>query len=96
MIAIIVAIGVLISLALTLPRLFAGPTLYDRVLAVNAAALKAALVAGALSMAMGQALWVDAALALAFAAFAVNVAVLKFFRMRSFQPPLVRASEDGP
>ncbi|HHL22879.1 MAG TPA: pH regulation protein F, partial [Aliiroseovarius sp.] len=32
----IAAIAILIAMALTLVRLFSGPTLYDRVLAVNA------------------------------------------------------------
>lgn len=82
--------GVLIALALTLMRLFAGPTLYDRVLAANSVALKAALICAALAAAAGRAEWIDAALALVFAVFVLNVAIVKFFRARSFQPPLDR------
>lgn len=95
MIATIAAIGVLIALALALTRLFGGPTLYDRVLAFNAAALQAAIVVGALAAATGRDAWIDVALASAIGAFVVNVAVLKFFRARTFQPPLVRAEEDA-
>lgn len=95
MIAVTAAFGLLISLALALARLFGGPTLYDRVLAANAAALKAAIIAGAVAMAAGRSEWIDVALALALGAFVVNVAVLKFFRVRTFQPPLVRTQEDA-
>lgn len=95
MIAAIATIGVLISLGLALTRLFAGPTLYDRVLAFNAATLQAAIIIGALAVATGRGEWIDVALVSAIGAFVVNVAVLKFFRARTFQPPLVRAEEDA-
>lgn len=95
MIAIVAAIGVLLSLGLTLVRLFTGPTLYDRVLAMNAAALKAALIVGALAVASARGEWIDVALALVLSAFVVSVAVLKFFRMRTFQAPMAPAHEDA-
>lgn len=88
----VAAFGVLIVLALTLLRLFAGPTLYDRVLAANSVATKAALACAALATAFGRADWIDAALALTLGIFVVNVAIVKFFRAHSFQPPLDRES----
>jgi multicomponent Na+:H+ antiporter subunit F len=95
MIAIIIAAAVALSLALTLPRLFTGPTLYDRALAASAVVLRAALACAALATAAGEAAWVDAAIGLVLAALVFNAAVLKFFRARSFQPPLVRPMEDA-
>ena len=90
-IAVAAAAGVLAALALTLVRLFAGPTLYDRMLAANSAAAKAALVCVALSVAVNRAEWMDAAFALLLGVFVANVAIVKFFRARSFQPPLDRS-----
>jgi multicomponent Na+:H+ antiporter subunit F len=82
--------GVLVTLALTLVRLFAGPTFYDRTLAANSIAAKAALICAALAVIAERAEWIDVAFAFVFSAFVLNVAVLKFFRARSFQPPLDR------
>jgi len=93
MIALIAAAGVALMIALTLVRLFAGPTLYDRALAGSSAMMKCALVCAALAVAARQSAFVDVALALALCAFVVNTAVLKFFRARTFQAPLIQAEE---
>lgn len=85
--------GVLIALALVLPRLFVGPTLYDRMLAANVVVVNAALVCACGGAAMRRADMIDVALALLFGAFVLNVAVFKFFRARTFQPPLAQAGE---
>ena len=90
-IAIAAAAGVAGALALALARLFAGPTLYDRTLAANSAAAKAALICAALAVAAGRADWIDAAFALFLSVFVANVAIVKFFRARTFQPPLGRS-----
>lgn len=90
MIALVAAAIVVVALALCLPRLFGGPTLYDRVLGANTVVQKAALACAALAVAAGRSDWVDVAFALVLGAFVFNVAVLKFFRVRSFQPPLAR------
>ncbi|MEZ6024240.1 MAG: cation:proton antiporter [Hyphomonadaceae bacterium] len=93
MVALAAAAGVLIALALTLVRLFAGPTLYDRALAAKSAAIKLVLICAALAVAAGRADWVDAAFALLLAALVTTAAVLKFFRARTFQPPLARGED---
>lgn len=94
MIALIGAAGVAILLGLTLLRLHAGPTLYDRGLAATSIVAKGALICGALAAASGRSDFVDAALALALGGFVLNAAVLKFFRAGAFQAPMVRARED--
>lgn len=93
MTAIAAAAGAGIALALCLIRLFAGPTLYDRTLAANGVVTKLAIVCAAASVLAGRTEFVDAAIAFVFALLVVNVAVLKFFKARTFQSPLVRAEE---
>lgn len=88
LIAFCAAFGVIAAAALSSPRLLFGPTLHDRAQAAASVATKAALVCAALAVAVGRAEILDAAFALMFGAFALNLAVLKFFRSRSFQPPL--------
>ncbi len=90
MIALVAAIGAALVMALALVRLATGPTLYDRALAANSVALRAALACAALAVAFGKTQWLDAAFALTLGALVVNAAVLKFFRARSFQPPMAR------
>ncbi len=90
MIALIAAGLVLASVALALPRLAGGPTLYDRALAASAVVLRASLCCAALAAAWGHSAWVDVALALVLGALILSAATLKFFRARSFQPSLTR------
>jgi multicomponent Na+:H+ antiporter subunit F len=90
MIAIIAAAGMAVLLAISLFRLFVGPTLYDRTLAANACVVKAALLCGALAANAGRADWLDAAFALILGLVVLNVAILKYFRARTFQAPLAR------
>lgn len=93
MTALAAAIGVGIALLLCIVRLFAGPTLYDRTLAMNGVIIKVAIIAAAAAVATGRASLADAALAFLLASVVANVAVLKFFRSRTFQAPLMRAEE---
>ncbi|MEQ1817326.1 MAG: monovalent cation/H+ antiporter complex subunit F [Terricaulis sp.] len=93
MTALAAAIGVGIALLLCVVRLFAGPTLYDRTLAMNGIVIKVAIIAAAAAVATGRASLADAALAFLLASVVANVAVLKFFRSRTFQAPLMRAEE---
>ncbi len=93
MTALAAAAGAVLALAICLVRLFAGPTLYDRALAVNGVIAKLALICAAGAVVMERAVFVDVAIALVLSAFVLNVAVLKFFRTQSFQAPLVRAED---
>lgn len=93
MTALAAAIGVGIALLLCVVRLFAGPTLYDRTLAANGVVIKIAIIVAAGGVISARAVFVDAALAFVLASMVANVAVLKFFRLRSFQAPLARAED---
>ncbi|HWA00127.1 MAG TPA: hypothetical protein VG841_07405 [Caulobacterales bacterium] len=86
----VAALGVSATLALCLVRLFAGPTLYDRMLGANAAALKIAVICAALAVLAVRAEWLDTALAIVVSTFLLNAVALKFFRARTFQAPLAR------
>ncbi|MET0181268.1 MAG: hypothetical protein ABW199_00120 [Caulobacterales bacterium] len=85
-----IAALLLIAAALTLPRLIGGPTLYDRALAVHALIFILALAGAAIGASIGVTDWIFAAAALIVADLALAIAVLKFFRHRSLQPPLTR------
>lgn len=94
MIAIAAAIGVGVALLLTIPRLFSGPSLYDRALAGSAIMVQAALICAVLAAQLRRAEIIDVALALLLCVLVANAAALKFFRSRSFQPPMARSGEN--
>jgi multicomponent Na+:H+ antiporter subunit F len=94
MIALAAAAGSAIALMVSLVRLFAGPTLSDRMLALNGVVIKAALVCAAAAVAANRSDWIDVAFAFVFAAIVMGAAVLKLFRVRTFQAPLSREAED--
>lgn len=93
MIAAFIAVALSLLLLLSAPRVFLGPTLYDRMLAAMAVCIDATLIAAALAAASGHAEWIDVSFALIATAIVLAVAVLKFFRMRTFQAPLSGAGE---
>lgn len=90
MAALFALVGAALALALTLLRLFAGPTLHDRALAARSGVLKVVLLCAAIAVVVGQTAWIDAAFAVLLGSLVTAAAVLKFFRARSFQPPLNR------
>ncbi len=73
-------IGLVVAMALALVRAFAGPTLYDRILAVNAFGTKTVLMIAVLGFLMGRPEFLDIALVYALINFIGTIAVLKFFR----------------
>lgn len=85
-------IAILIGMVLLLIRTLIGPTLYDRVLALNSFGTKTVLVLGLLGFVMGRPEFLDIAILYALINFVSTIAILKFFRYRSFQVPLVRRS----
>lgn len=85
-------IALMVALALMLIRVLAGPTLYDRVLAVNSFGTKTVLLLALLGYIMGRPDFMDIALLYAMINFVSTIAILKFFRYRSFQVPMARKS----
>lgn len=80
------AVGILavfVAMVLVLIRLFAGPTLYDRVLAVNSFGTHTVLFIGLLGFLTGRPDFLDIALLYALINFVGTIAILKFFRYRA-------------
>jgi len=73
-------IAILIAIALMLVRAFIGPTVYDRILAVNMAGTKTVLLIAALGFLMGRPEWLDIALVYALINFVGTIAIMKFFK----------------
>lgn len=88
------AFFMLSAMALMLGRLLAGPTLYDRVLAVNAFGTKTVLFLCIFSLIIGRADGIDIALLYALMNFIATIAVLKFFRYRGLDVSLQTAHID--
>lgn len=76
------SITLFVSMVLILLRLFSGPTLYDRVLAVNAFGTCTVLFIGVSGFVFGRPDFLDIALLYALINFVGTIAVLKFFRYR--------------
>lgn len=72
-------IGILVSMALALVRALLGPTVYDRVLAVNTFGTKTVLLIAVLGFLTHRPEFLDLALAYALINFIGTIAVLKFF-----------------
>jgi multicomponent Na+:H+ antiporter subunit F len=84
------AVGAILafSMAIILIRLFSGPTLYDRVLAVNAFGTKTVLFLVVFALMVGEPAAIDIALLYALINFIATIAILKFFRYRSLEVAL--------
>ena len=78
----VATISILISFILVLVRLFLGPTLYDRVLALNAFGTLAVLMISVVGFLFGRPDFLDIALLYALLNFIGTIAILKFFRYK--------------
>ena len=72
------AVAVLVTMALALIRALLGPTVYDRVLAVNMFGTKTVLLLSVIAFLYGRTDFLDLALAYALINFIGVLAVLKF------------------
>ncbi|MEM6534833.1 MAG: monovalent cation/H+ antiporter complex subunit F [Pseudomonadota bacterium] len=83
-------LALVLAICLVLIRALRGPTLYDRVLAVNALGTKIVLLLGVMGFLLGRPDFLDIAVLYALINFVATIAILKFFRYRSFQVSLIR------
>ena len=81
-----------IALVLMLCRALMGPTLYDRVLAVNSFGTKTVLMLALLGYLMGRPDFLDIAILYALINFVATIAILKFFGYRSLEIALAQMS----
>ena len=76
---IVPAIAILVTMALALTRALLGPTVYDRVLAMNMFGTKTVLIIAVLGFLSGRPDFLDLALLYGLINFVGTLAVLKFF-----------------
>ena len=78
MILAITALAVLLTMGLALVRAFLGPTVYDRILALNMAGTKIILLIAVSGFLTGRPEWLDLALLYVLISFVGLLAVLRF------------------
>ncbi len=76
---IVTSLAILVTMTLALVRALLGPTVYDRVLAVNMFGTKTVLIIAVLGFLTGRPDFMDLALLYALINFIGTLAVLKFF-----------------
>jgi multicomponent Na+:H+ antiporter subunit F len=84
---------IIVSMALMLTRLIGGPTLYDRLLAVNSFGTKTVLFLCVFCFIIGRPDGIDIALLYALMNFIATIAVLKFFNYRALNVGLMGTDE---
>lgn len=87
---------IIVSMGLMLVRLIGGPTLYDRLLAVNSFGTKTVLFLCVFCFIIGRPDGVDIALLYALMNFIGTIAVLKFFNYRALDVGLMRRENAEP
>jgi len=91
----VAAIAIFIAMLFVLIRLYMGPTIYDRVLAVNSFGTHTVLFIGVLGFLTGRPDFLDIALLYALINFVGTVAILKFFRYRAIGDTVWTPVEKG-
>lgn len=80
---ILATIAIFVGMIFVMIRAFDGPTMYDRVLAVNLFGTHTVLLIGVMGFLFGRPDFLDIALLYALINFVGTIAVLKFFRYRA-------------
>lgn len=78
-------IGIVVTMCLALVRALAGPSVYDRVLAVNMFGTKTVLLVSIIAFQTGRSDFLDLALAYALINFIGVLAVLEFFQKQKLR-----------
>ena len=74
----VIALAVLVSIGLALLRAFLGPTVFDRILAINSFGTKTVLLIALLAAAAGRGDYLDLALLYALLNFIGTMALLRY------------------
>lgn len=90
----VVSIAILVTMSLALARALLGPSVYDRVLAVNMFGTKTVLLLSVIAFSYGRPDFLDLALAYALINFIGVLAVLEFFQSRSIRRANERLNGD--
>lgn len=89
-----VSIAILVTMALALIRAILGPSVYDRVLAVNMLGTKTVLLLAVIAFLYGRPDFLDLALAYALINFIGVLAVLKFFQNSAARSVINKSSDN--
>jgi multicomponent Na+:H+ antiporter subunit F len=81
--------AIIVAMVLMLTRAVLGPTVYDRVLAVNSFGTKTVLLLAVLGFLMGRPAFLDIALLYCLINFIGTIAILKFFRYGRLEGAMV-------
>jgi multicomponent Na+:H+ antiporter subunit F len=81
------AIAIIIAMLLILVRAILGPTIYDRILAVNLFGTKALLLIAIIGFLTERPEFLDIALVYALINFIATIAIMKFFRFSHLGHP---------
>jgi len=93
---ILVSIAILVTMVLALVRALLGPSVYDRVLAVNVFGTKTVLLIAVIAFISGRTDILDIALIYALINFIGVVAVLKLVEMGNFHTAGEKVKGNGP
>ena len=88
-------LAIFVGMVFVMIRAFRGPTLYDRVLAVNLFGTHTVLLIGVMGFLFGRPDFLDIALLYALINFVGTIAVLKFFRYRALGDIAQVPGEEG-
>lgn len=91
----VAAFAILITMALALTRALLGPSIYDRVLAVNMFGTKTVLLLSTIAFLYGRTDFLDLALAYALINFIGVLAVLKFVQDFTVRHPNDEGKENS-
>ncbi len=90
------AFALLVTLALALTRAFLGPTIHDRILAVNVVGTKTVLMIAVIGFITGRPEFVDIAIVYALLNYIGIIAVLRVFEDTSLaEPPISNNGKDS-
>ena len=89
-------VAILVAMALALSRALLGPTVYDRILAVNAFGTKTVLIIAVYGFLTNRPEFMDIALVYALINFIGTVAVLKFFEYGDLGASVPDSREEEP
>ena len=88
-------VAILVTMALALARVLLGPTIYDRVLAVNMFGTKTVLLIAVLGFLTGRPDFLDISLVYALINFIGTIAVLRYIKRRRARDAEEAESAEG-
>ena len=83
----VAAIAIIVAMMLAIIRAVLGPTVYDRILAVNVFGTKALLLIAVLGFLTKRPEFLDVAIVYALINFIATIAIMKFFRFSHLGHP---------